>query len=56
MRACRVIGASSLSPEELIAFEKEHAAYLSGVPEKFNILHYASVLVLRKATAPSSAC
>jgi 2-polyprenyl-3-methyl-5-hydroxy-6-metoxy-1,4-benzoquinol methylase len=48
MRACRGIGASSLSPAEIAAFEKEHAAYLSGVPEKFDILHFASVLVLRK--------
>jgi ubiquinone/menaquinone biosynthesis C-methylase UbiE len=48
IRACRGIGASALSPEDITAFEKEHAAYLGGVPEKFNILHYASVLVLRK--------
>jgi SAM-dependent methyltransferase len=51
MRASRGIGASSLLPEEIAAFEKEHAAYLSGVPEKFNVLHYASVLVLKKLKA-----
>ena len=48
IRACRGVGASLLSPERLAAFEKEHAAYLSGVPEVFDILHFASILVLRK--------
>ena len=47
MKACRGIDAS-LSPETIAAFEKEHLEYLSIVPERFNIPHYASVLDLKK--------
>ncbi len=48
MKACRGIGASSLSDEEIAAWEKEHMAYMQTVPETFEILHYVTVLDLRK--------
>ena len=48
IKACRGIGASSLSTEEIAAFEKEHNEYLQGVPEIFDIPHFVAVLNLRK--------
>ena len=48
MKACRGIGASSLSIEEIAAWEKEHMEYMQTVPEKFDILHYITILDLRK--------
>lgn len=48
IKACRGIGASSLSPEKIKAWEKEHLAYLSSVPETFSIPHYATILDLQK--------
>lgn len=48
MKACRGIGASSMSTEEIEAWEKEHLAYLETVPESFDILHYVTVLNLKK--------
>ena len=48
MKACRGIGASSLSTEEIEAWEKEHMAYLETVPESFEIPHYVTVLNLKK--------
>jgi len=48
MKACRGIGASTLPAEEIAQWEKEHIQYLSTVPETFDIIHYASVLNLRK--------
>ncbi len=53
MKACRGIGAS-LSPEKTADFEKEHLALLDKIaPEKFSVLHYAAVAVLKskKTTA-----
>ncbi len=48
MRACRGVEAS-LSPEQVADFEKEHLALLEKtVPERFHILHQATILVLRK--------
>lgn len=47
MKACRGIDAS-LPPEIIAQFEKEHLEFLSTVPEKFNIPHYASILDLKK--------
>ena len=48
MRACRGIEAS-LTPEQVEAFEKEHSALLQRIaPESFEILHLATMLVLRK--------
>ena len=48
MKACRGIGASSLSENEIAKWEKEHIEYLNTLPEVFDIIHYASVLNLRK--------
>ena len=48
IRACRGIGASSLSEAEIAAWEKEHLAYLDTVPESFSILHYVTMLDLKK--------
>lgn len=48
MLACRGIGASSLSKEEITAFEEEHRNFLKGYPEQFNILHHVTILDLRK--------
>ena len=48
MRACRGIEASL--PEEAIAtFDAEHRRLLAtAAPEKFKVLHYAAISVLRK--------
>lgn len=48
IKACRGIGASSLSQDDIAAFEKEHTEYLNGQPEQFDILHFAAILNLRK--------
>ena len=48
IKTCRGIGASSLTPEEIAAWEKEHLAYLATVPETFDIIHYVTILNLRK--------
>lgn len=48
LKACRGIGASSLSLKEISKFEKEHLEYLSTVPETFKIPHLATILNLRK--------
>ena len=48
MRACRGVGAS-LSGEELANWDKEHRSLLDSIaPEKFEILHYAALSVLKK--------
>lgn len=48
MKACRGVGAS-LSEEEIAAWETEHMKMLElKAPERFEILHYAAVSVLRK--------
>ncbi len=46
--ACRGIGASALTPEQIAAFEKDHLSYLETQPEAFDIPHSASFIVLRK--------
>ena len=48
MKACRGIGASSLSADEIARFEKEHMGYLQSIPESFAIPHFTSVLNLQK--------
>lgn len=48
MRACRGIGASTLSAEDIAAWEKEHLEYLKTVPESFEIPHWITILNLRK--------
>ena len=50
MKACRGIGASSLSAEQIAEWEKEHIAYLRTVSEEFDILHFVTMLILRKST------
>ncbi len=48
MKACRGIGASSLSADEINEWEKEHMAYLQTMPESFEVLHYVTILDLVK--------
>ncbi len=48
IKACRGIGASSLTADEISAWEKEHLNYLATQPEVFDIIHYVSVLDLMK--------
>jgi len=49
MKACRGIGASSLSAEEIANWEKEHMVYLeNNAPETFEIPHFVTVFNLRK--------
>lgn len=48
IRACRGIGASSLSDKEIADWEKEHLTMLGDFPDEFNILHYAAFAVLEK--------
>ena len=48
MFACRGVGAS-LSPEELEKWDREHRELLNAIaPEKFDIIHYGALAVLRK--------
>lgn len=47
MKACRGIGASLLTVEEIAAWEKEHKSYMKTLPEMFNVLHYVTVLDLQ---------
>lgn len=44
MKACRGIGASTLSEEKKAAWEREHTAYMQTVPEEFEILHYVTMV------------
>lgn len=47
IRACRGIGAS-LSDDQIKAFDREHKKLLEEIaPETFNILHYATMLILK---------
>ena len=49
MRACRGVGAS-LSDHELLQWEKEHRKMLEEyAPERFEVLHYASLAVLKRS-------
>ena len=48
IRACRGVGAA-LPPEEVERFDREHRALLAAIaPEKFSVLHYAAVTLLRR--------
>ena len=48
MRACRGVGAS-LTEEELSRWDREHRELLERIaPERFEILHYAALAVLKK--------
>lgn len=46
--ACRGIGASSLTAEELASFEKEHREMLQGFPDRFEVLHHVTMHHFRK--------
>ena len=48
MKACRGIGASSLSEETIALWEEEHIEYLKSVPESFTVEHFVTALNLRK--------
>jgi len=48
MLACRGIGASSLPPEQIAAFEREHLAFLATLPEEFTVPHQIVMLILQK--------
>jgi len=48
MVACRGIGASSLTPTQIKAFEEEHITYLKSVPEVFDIPHFVEMVNMRK--------
>ena len=48
IKACRGIGASSLTEAEISAWEQEHKVFMQTVPERFDIPHYVSVLDLKK--------
>jgi len=48
IKACRGVGASSLPAGEIEAFEREHLTLVGNLPESFDILHFATVLNLKK--------
>ena len=48
MKTCRGIGASTLSVDEIARWEEEHIEYLKTQPESFDILHFVSILNLKK--------
>ena len=55
MRACRGVGAS-LSGGELADWDREHRELLDRIaPDRFEILHYAASVTLRRACAPDFA-
>lgn len=51
IKACRGIGASSLSDEAISEFEREHIQILTEKPEKFEVLHLARILDFQKQNA-----
>ena len=48
IKACRGIGASSLTDEQKSDWEKEHLKMLEDYPEEFDIMHFAAYAVLKK--------
>ncbi|WP_316161086.1 class I SAM-dependent methyltransferase [Bradyrhizobium sp. SZCCHNRI20481] len=48
MRATRGLAASSLTPEKLESFEREHRRFLNEQPESFEVLHSATFCILKK--------
>ena len=48
IKACRGIGASSLSETEIAEWEKEHMSYMQTLPETFDIVHYVSIIDVKK--------
>lgn len=47
IKACRGIGASSLTEKEIERFEEEHIQYLDTVDKEFSIPHYVTMLDLK---------
>jgi len=48
IKACRGVGASTLSQKEIEQFESEHLQMLNIMPETFEILHFVTVIDLQK--------
>ena len=48
MKACRGIRASELKESEIQKWEQEHWEYMQSLPEKFDVLHYVTILDLEK--------
>ncbi len=48
LKACRGIGASDLTQEQIDAWAAEHLGYMQTLPDNFNILHYCTILNLKK--------
>ena len=48
MKACRGIGASGLKESAIQKWEQEHWEYMQSLPEKFDVLHYVTILDLEK--------
>ncbi len=48
LKACRGIGASDLTQRQIAGWEEEHLLYMQSLPESFNILHYCTMLSLKK--------
>ena len=45
--ACRGVGASSLPPQQIEAFKREHWTYMETQPETFKIPHLATFIDLK---------
>ncbi len=48
IKACRGIGASSLSDSEIADWEKEHIEFTKTIPASFSILHNCNIVKLKK--------
>ncbi len=48
IKACRGIGASSLSNKEISDWEKEHLGFVNTLAKSFDILHYCTIINLKK--------
>jgi ubiquinone/menaquinone biosynthesis C-methylase UbiE len=48
IKACRGIGASSLSAEQIAEFEREHLEYMQTLPPSFDIPHYITLYSMKK--------
>ena len=48
IKASRGIGASSLSRDQILDWEREHFEYIKTLPSEFEIVHYCTILNVRK--------
>jgi hypothetical protein len=48
IKACRGIGASSLTERQVEEWKKEHKKLLSQYPEHFTVPHYVTILDLKR--------